>query len=68
MLVVFVCIAFKNAGDCLTCQKSAQYLQGYRKKVWKIVPSMKFTQSKALIPRKSMRCDETSTQIVSHDD
>ena len=42
---VFVCIAFKNAGDRLVCQKSAQYLQGYRKKVWKTIPSMKFTKS-----------------------
>ena len=29
------------------CKKSAQYLRGYRKKVWKMVPSVKFTKSKA---------------------
>ena len=50
---VFVCIAFKNTGDWLTCQKSAQYLQGYRKKVWKTIPSMKFTKSKASISAKN---------------
>ena len=38
--------AFKNAGNRLTCQKSAQYLQGYEKKVWKIVPSVKFIKCK----------------------
>ena len=48
---VFVCIAFKNAGDRLTCQKSAQYLQAYRKKSGKL-PSVQFTKSKARNLRK----------------
>ena len=60
---VFVCIAFKNAGDWLTCQKSAQYLQGYRKKVWKTVPLMKFTKSKALIPRKIYEVQRNSNSM-----
>ena len=37
----------------LHAKKSAQYLQGYRKKVWKTIPSMKFTKSKASISMKN---------------
>ena len=64
---VFVCIAFKNAGDRLTCQISAQYLQG--KKVWKTVPSVKFTKSKACNSAKNQwGATKLLTRSVSHDD
>ena len=36
-----------NHCDRLTCQKSGQYRQAFRKKVWKTVSSLKFTKSKA---------------------
>ena len=36
-----------NYGDWLTCQKSGQNRQVFRKKVWKTVSSVKFTKSKA---------------------
>ena len=49
---VFVCIAFKNAGDWLKCQKSAQYLQGYRKKSGKLFHRRNLLSLRQVFPWK----------------
>ena len=56
-------------GDWLTCPKSGQYLQAFRKKVRKTVWSLKFTKSKARnFAKKSMERNETQTRSVKHGD
>ena len=48
----FVCIAFKDAGNWLTCQKLAQYLQGYRKKSGKLFHLWNLLSERCVILRK----------------